>query len=303
MPLARTRRLLAELAPIALGVAIATVGLKAFLLPNGFLDGGVTGIAILLEVLTGWPVTLTLPLLSVPFLGLAYATVARRIFYKSIASILALVIALALVEVPTLTDDRLLIAIFGGLCLGGGIGLTVRNGAVLDGSEILGVFANDRFGIAIGKVVLAFNVVLFGVTAVLVSVEVALYSILAYLVAAEVTDVIMRGFEDFIGVTIVSRRHEELQRAILHDLGAGMTLLSGRGGYGHRGAAPPEQIIIQTVVNRIDIRKLYRLIDEHDAEAFVIEFDVHSVRGGVLRRYLTRRSGGRAASAPRRPAP
>ena len=285
------RELLGEIAGIAVGVALALVGLQAFLLPNGFLDGGVTGIAILLEILTGWPVALTLPLLSVPFLALAYATVARRIFYKSIASILALVVALTLFDIPTLTDDRLLIAIFGGLCLGGGIGSAVRSGAVLDGAEILGVFLNDRFGVAIGKVMLAFNVVLFAVTAVLVSVEVALYSILAYLVAAEVTDVIIRGFEDFIGVTIVSRRHEELQQAILHDLGAGMTLLSGRGGYGHRGAAPPEQIIIQTVVNRIDVRKLYRLIDEHDEEAFVIEFDVHSVRGGVLRRYLTR--GGR----------
>ena len=288
----RSSDLLGEFAGVALGIALATLGLKAFLLPNGFLDGGVTGIAILLEILTDWPVALTLPLLSAPFLALAYATVARRIFYKSIGSILALVAALSLVEVPPLTDDKLLIAIFGGLCLGGGIGLAVRNGAVLDGSEILGIFLNDRFGIAIGKVVLAFNVVLFGVTALLVSVEVALYSILTYLVAAEVTDVIIRGFEDFIGVTIVSRKSEELQYAILHELGAGLTLLAGRGGYGHRGAAPAEQVIIQTVVSRIDIRRLYRLIDEHDEEAFVIEFDVHSVRGGVLRRYLTRGAGG-----------
>lgn len=287
----KVRALVGELASIALGVAVATLGLKGFLLPNGFLDGGVTGIAILLEIVLGWPVTLTLPLLSIPFLGLAYATVSRRVVYKSVGSIAALVVALALVEVPTLTEDRLLIAIFGGICLGAGIGLTVRNGAVLDGSEVLGIFANDRFGVAIGKVVLTFNVILFAVTAALISVEVALYSILAYLVAAEVTDVIIRGFEDFIGVTIVSRRSGDLQQAILHELGAGLTLLAGRGGYGHRGAAPPEQTIIQTVVSRIDIRRLYRILDEHDPEAFVIEFDVHAVRGGVLRRYLTRQPG------------
>ena len=280
---------LSEYASIALGIALATFGLKAFLLPNGFLDGGVTGIAILVKLLTGWPVSLTLPLLSVPFLALGYTFVSRRIFYKSVVSILLLVAALELVPVPLITDDKLLIAIFGGLCLGTGIGVTVRNGAVLDGSEILGVYVNDRFGISIGKVVLGFNVVLFLITAVLVSVEVALYSILTYLVAAEVTDVVIRGFEDFIGVTIVSRHSEAVQQAILTELGAGLTLLAGRGGYGTRGAAPTDQVVIQTVVNRMDIRRLYRLIDQHDAEAFVIEFDVHNVRGGVLRRYLSRK--------------
>ena len=292
-----TRGLAAELLNIGLGVAVATVGLKAFLLPNGFLDGGVTGVGILLELLFGWPLAATLPVLSVPFLVLAYYTLSRRIVYKSVFSILALAAALSFAEFGVVTDDRLLIAMFGGLCLGLGIGLAVRNGAVLDGSEVLGIFVNDRFGVSIGKVILAFNVVLFGVTALLISVEVALYSILTYLVTAEVTDVIVRGLEDFIGVTIVSRHSKELQRAILTDLGAGLTLYAGRGGYGALGHAD-ERTIIHTVVNRIDIRRLYRIIDDVDPDAFAIEFEVNHVRGGVLRRYLSRRPGPKAEDVP-----
>ena len=279
--------LLSEGLAIAAAVALATLALKGFLLPNGFLDGGVTGLAILVRLLTDWPVSGTLPVLSLPFLALAYRTVSRRIVVKSVVTIGTLALVLELTGAHAVTEDRLLAAVFGGLCLGLGIGIAVRSGAVLDGTELLGIFVNDRFGVGIGKVVLAFNVVLFSATAALLSVESAMYSVLTFLVAAEVTDVVVRGLEDFIGVTIVSRRSEQVQAAILGDLGAGLTLFEGRGGYGHHGAAGP-QPIIQTVISRIDIRRLYALIDEHDPEAFVIEFDVHQVRGGVLRRYLTR---------------
>ena len=287
---AARRHLFVDFCLITLAVALATVGLKGFLLPNGFLDGGVTGCAILLELLFDWPVALVLPLLSAPFLGLAYYTVSRRIFFKSIGSIAALALSLSVVEFPVITEDRLLIAIFGGLCLGLGIGLAVRSGAVLDGAEILGIYLNDRFGISIGKVVLVFNVVLFGVTALVLTAEAAMYSVLTFLVAAEVTDVIIRGFENFIGVTIVSKRPEAIQRALIHELGVGLTLFEGRGGFGKEGdGVSPTRPIIQTVVNRIDTRRLYNIIDVEDPTAFVLEFDVHSVRGGILRHYLTRR--------------
>ena len=282
--------LLTDIFAIALAVAFATLGLEGFLLPNGFLDGGVTGCAILLELLFGWPVALVLPLLSVPFLALAYFTVSRRIFFKSIGSIAALALSLSLVTFPVVTEDKLLIAIFGGLCLGMGIGLAVRSGAVLDGAEVLGIYLNDRFGVSIGKVVLVFNVALFGVTAAVLTTEAAMYSVLTFLVAAEVTDVIMRGLENFIGVTIVSRHAEAVQHALIHELGVGLTIYEGRGGFESAGEdRGPSRPIIQTVVNRIDLRRLYALLDEQDPRAFVLEFDVHTVRGGILRHYLSRK--------------
>ena len=283
----KTLVLLIDLAWITLAVLVASTGLKAFLLPNGFLDGGVTGMALLLQVVLGVPLSVGLLVLSVPFLAMAYFTVSRRVMWKSVFGIGSLAVALELLTFPVLTEDKLLIAIFGGLCLGIGIGTAIRSGAVLDGSEILGIFVNNRFGVSIGKVVLALNVVLFAVAAVLLSVEVALYSVLTYLVTAEVTDAVMRGFEDFIGVTVVSGEHEAIRKALIGELGVGVTLYAGQGGYGAEGQQP----IVYTIVNRIDIRRVYRLVDELDERAFVIETEVHHVRGGVLRRYLKRSRG------------
>ncbi len=273
---------------ITLGIFFASIGLKAFLLPNGFLDGGVTGIAILLNRQFGINVSMLLLVLSVPFLVLAYSSIARRVAWKSVISILGLAVAIQFETFPVVTNDELLIAIFGGLFLGLGIGLAIRNGAVLDGSEILGVFLNDRYGIPIGQVNLAFNIILFGITALVLSLEIALYSVLTYVITAKVTDYIIEGFEDFIGMQIVSRKHELVRLAILEKIGVGMTIYQGEGGYGHRGEQRDIKII-HTVINRIDLRKIYRVVEEVDPDAFLVEYEIHNIKGGVLRRYLKRK--------------
>lgn len=301
LPNRRTVNVLAEYFQIALGILLASIGLKAFLLPNGFLDGGVTGIAILLNTAFGWNISLLLVLLSIPFLYLAYRAVARRIAVKSIVSILGLAIVIHFGKFGTVTDDKLLISIFGGLFVGMGIGITVRNGAVLDGSEILGVFLNDRFGLSIGQIILAFNIILFSLTALVLSVEVALYSILTYIVTAKVTDFIIEGFEDFIGVQIVSRQYEYVRLAILEELGVGLTVYKGEGGYGYTGEQRDIKII-HTVINRIDLRKIHRIVAQIDPNAFIVEYHINNIKGGVLRRYL-RHGGHRAKSNPSRDFP
>jgi uncharacterized membrane-anchored protein YitT (DUF2179 family) len=276
-----------EYLQIFLGIVLASIGLKAFLLPNGFLDGGVTGIAILLQNQFDVNISILLVLCSIPFFVLGYFTVSKRILIKSVISIITLAIFIQLENFSEVTDDKLLIAIFGGLFMGVGIGIAIRNGSVLDGSEILGVFMNDRFGISIGKVILFFNVILFGITATLISLEVALYSILTYIVTAKVTDLVIEGFEDFIGVMIVSKKYPEVKRAIMSQLGAGLTVYQGEKGYGSKGETFNLQII-HTIINRIDIKKLYRITDKIDPDAFIVEFDVNNIKGGVLRRYLDR---------------
>ena len=233
-PVTDTTAFLVDLLWISLAVALASVGLKAFLLPNGFLDGGVTGIALLLENSLDVPLSIGLIGMSVPFLVLAYFTVSRRVTWKSVFGILSLAAVLEFETFPTLTEDKLLIAIFGGIFLGAGIGTAIRSGAVLDGSEILGIFVNHRFGVSIGKVILVFNVVLFTVAAVILTVEIALYSVLTYLVTAKVTDTIIKGFEDFIGVTIVSARNEAIKEVLLRELGAGLASTAGRAATGRR---------------------------------------------------------------------
>ena len=279
---------LSEYFQIAIGILFASIGLKAFLLPNGFLDGGVTGIALLINSKFDINLSWLLVLLSIPFLVLAFYTVSKRIVLKSIISILGFAISIALETFGTLTEDKLLISIFGGLFLGLGIGITIRNGAVLDGSEILGIFLNDRFGISIGQIILMFNIILFSITAMVLSIEIALYSILTFVVTAKVTDFMIKGFEDFIGVMIVSKECVEIQKSIIQNLGAGMTVYQGQKGVGSNGSIH-NVLIIHTIINRIDIRKMNRIIDAIDQDAFVVEYDVNNIKGGVLRHYLTQK--------------
>ncbi|WP_339686655.1 YitT family protein [uncultured Nonlabens sp.] len=284
-----------EYGQIAIGILLASVGLKAFLLPNNFLDGGVTGIAILLSQQTGWNISILLILISIPFILVGAFTVSKRIVIKSMIAIALLALSINLETFSTITEDKLLIAIFGGVFLGAGIGISIRNGAVLDGSELLGLFIFNKYGISIGKTILIFNVVLFAITAYVVSMEVAMYSILAYIVTAKVIDLFIQGLENFIGLTIVSHKSEVIEEGIAQQLGVGMTIYKGASGYGSSGKS--EKIrIIQTVVNRIDINKTLKLVEELDPKAFIIEFDVHKVRGGVLKRYLTK---GSTASLPK----
>ena len=273
---------------IFIGVVLTSLGLKAFLLPNGFLDGGVTGIALLVRTQVDIRMSYLLVLFSVPFLILGYFTVSKQIVIKSIVSILGVAIFIHLENFQTITTDKLLISIFGGLLVGSGIGIAIRNGAVLDGSEILGIYLNDKFGISIGKIVLCFNIVLFGITAFVVSVEVALYSILTYIIAAKVTDTVIEGFEDFIGVTIVSKKHQIIKKAILEELGVGLTIYKGSSGFGNKGKIEDFDII-HSIVNRIDIRKMYRIVQAIDTDAFIVEFDVNNVKGGVLRHYIDKK--------------
>jgi uncharacterized membrane-anchored protein YitT (DUF2179 family) len=281
------KQLFIEIFQISIGILLASIGLKAFLLPNGFLDGGVTGIAILLSELFDLNISMLLLIANIPFLILGWFTLAKRTIIKSVLSIIGLIIFVQYENFSLITDDKLLIAVFGGLFLGAGIGLTIKNGAVLDGSEILGIFINSSLGISIGKVVLLFNIVLFGITALLLSVEIAMYSILTFLVTAKVIDLMIEGFEDYVGLMIVSDKNTQIQEQLIEVVGAGLTLYKGSKGYGKRGAVKEESEIIHTVINRIDIRRTYKLIDQIDSNAFIVEFDVNNIKGGVLRKYFT----------------
>jgi len=281
------KQLLSEIFQIALGILLASIGLKMFLLPNGFLDGGATGIAILLSELFDFDISYFLLIVSIPFLVLAWFSLSKRIFTKSVISIVSLAVIIHFENFAAITDDKLLIAIFGGLFLGAGIGLTIRNGAVLDGSEILGIFINDRLGISIGKVILLFNAILFGATALLLSIEIAMYSILTFIVTAKVIDLMIEGFEDYVGLMIVSEKINTIDKELIRIVGTGTTLYKGSGGFGKRGAQS-SQDIIHTVINRIDIRRTYNLIDTIDKDAFIIEFDVNNIKGGKYTKFLSK---------------
>jgi uncharacterized membrane-anchored protein YitT (DUF2179 family) len=283
----KLKQVLLESIQICIGILLASIGLKAFLLPNGFLDGGVTGIAILISQLVDVNISIILIIVSIPFLLIGWTTLTKRMVLKSFLSITALAIFIHFENFTSVTDDKLLIAIFGGLFLGAGIGVTIKNGAVLDGSEILGIFINNRLGISIGKVILLFNVILFSITAFLISIEVAMYSILTFLITAKVIDLMIEGFEDYVGLMIVSQNSNEIETCLNKEIGLGITIYKGSKGYGQRGKKMHEEII-HTVINRIDINRTYNLIERLDDKAFIIEFDVNNVKGGILKKYLSK---------------
>lgn len=272
---------------IAIGVLLAAIGLKAFLLPNGFLDGGVTGISLLVNRLSGWSISVLLIVINAPFIVLAYKQLSRLFTLKTIAAIVGLATALALIKVPVLTQDKLLIAIFGGFFLGAGIGMSIRGGAVLDGTEVLALFINRKTVLSVGEVIMYFNVLIFGVAAVLINVETALYAMLTYLSASKTVDFVISGFEEYIALTVISDKSELIRKTLTLKLRKGVTVFKGKSGYGKRGEINSDIEIVYTVVTRLEVHKIIDEIEKTDEKAFIVQHNINDTRGGMIKRRAT----------------
>ncbi len=265
---------------IVLGILSAGMGLKAFLLPSNFIDGGVTGVCMLLAKVTGLSLAVWLPLVNLPFVAIGYRQIGRAFALRSTLAIAGLALVVAAVPYPHVTPDRLLTAVFGGFFLGAGIGLAVRGSAVLDGTEIAALLASRRSSVLkVGDVILGFNVVLFLVAMSLLGVEPALYSILTYVAAARTLDFIIHGLEEFTAMTIVSNESAAIREAIMRSLGRGVTVLRGAGGM--TGA---EQDVLYCVVTRLEIGKVKAIVRALDRTAFVVSHALADVEGGVVKR-------------------
>jgi len=269
---------------IALGILSATLGLKGFLLPNQFIDGGVTGISLLITRLTGWPLSLLIILINLPFIFLGFNQVSRVFALKTSVAIGGLAICLLLIEFPILTKDHLLIAVFGGFFLGGGIGLSIRGGCVIDGTEVLALYLSRKASLTIGDVILIINIVIFSFAAVLLGLEVALYSILTYLAASKTVDFIIHGIEEYTGVTVISEHSEEIRKAITEKLGRGVTIYRGKRGFGNRVDRNLDIDIVFTVVTRLELPKLKNEIERIDPFAFLIQNSIDDTKGGMIKK-------------------
>lgn len=272
---------------ILIGVLLAAVGLKAFLLPNGFLDGGVTGISLLVSRLTGWSISALIVLINLPFILLAYKQLSNIFTIKTIASIIGLAICLAFIEVPAVTHDKLLIAIFGGFFLGAGIGMSIRGGAVLDGTEVLALYINRKTVLTVGEVIMYFNVLIFGVAAMLIDVETAMYAMLTYLAASKTIDFVIQGFEEYIALTIISDKSDLIRKTLTLKLRKGVTVFKGKSGFGKRGQVDNEIDIVYTVVTRLEVHKIIDEIEKIDEKAFIVQHNINDTRGGMIKRRAT----------------
>jgi uncharacterized membrane-anchored protein YitT (DUF2179 family) len=264
---------------IAIGILSAGMGLKGFLMSSNFIDGGVTGISMLASKTTGVSLSALLPLINLPFVAVGYRHMGRAFAVRSALGIAGLAAAVALIPYPDVTPDLVLTAVFGGFFLGAGIGLAIRGGAVLDGTEIAALLISKRADLwRVGDVILAFNAVLFLAAMSLLGVNAALYSILTYVSAARTLDFVLHGFDEYTAITVVSDASAAIRSAITRDLGRGVTVFRGSG-----GVTDAEQNILYCVVTRLEISKVKAIVRELDAHAFVVFHPLAGVEGGLVK--------------------
>lgn len=268
---------------IVIGVFSAGFGLKGFLLPNNFIDGGVTGISLLIQNVTQIDLGILLLLVNLPFLVLGSKTFSLKFALKSAVAITFLALVVHYVNYPTITEDKLLIAVFGGFFLGLGIGMAMRGGSVIDGTEVLAVFLSRKFSMTIGDILLVINIVIFSFGAYILSVEIALYAILTYLSAAKTVDYVVDGVEEYVGVTIISDYHEDIRRMITIKLQRACTIYLGKSGV-NADNSKGDKNIIYLVVTRLELSKLNTEIDKIDRNAFLIMGVVKDLKGGMIKK-------------------
>ena len=266
---------------VMLGIFSAGFGLKGFLLSSHFIDGGVTGVSMLLANVLGWPLSILILLINLPFIALGYRQIGRAFAIKSTLAIAGLSACLAFVKYPDVTPDKLLTAVFGGFFIGAGIGLAIRGGAVLDGTEIAALLiSKSSHLLKVGDVILLLNIFIFSAAAFTLSIESALYSMLTYFAASKTIDFLIHGVEEYTAIIIISDRSEEIRQRIIRDLGRGVTVYQGRG-----GLRDTEQDILLCVVTRLEIGRVKNVANEIDREAFMVVHALADAQGGVVKRH------------------
>lgn len=273
-------RELKNAALIIIGVLSAGMGLHGFLFSSRFIDGGATGISMLLAKVLGLPLSALILVINLPFIALGYRQVGWDFAARSSAAIIGLSVCLATVHYPDVTSDKLLTAVFGGFFIGAGMGLAMRGGAVLDGTDIAALLISKRSHLfRVGDVILGLNILIFLTAAFFLGVDSALYSILTYVSASKTLEFLLHGIEEYTAITIVSERSTAIRQAITGVLGRGVTVYKGRGGM--TGA---DQDILFCVVTRLEIGKVMDIIAEHDRGAFTTVFPLADAKGGVLKK-------------------
>ena len=269
---------------MALGVISATIGLKAFLLSNNFLDGGAMGVSLLINILTDIDLSVLIIIINLPFIIIGYRQISWQFAIRSTISIILLSVLVHFVELPSITSDKLLIAIFGGVFLGAGIGFSIRGGSVIDGTEVMAIYVSRRGGITVGNFIALFNVALFIIAAFLINVETAMYSMLTYVAASKSVDFIINGIEEYIGITIVSPQNAEIRHMITDQLHRGVTVYRAAGGY--QSAHEENRKVLFCVVTRLEVTKMLTEIDKIDPTAFVVQHSIREIKGGVLKKHV-----------------
>ncbi len=265
---------------ILIGSILMAIGLEIFLIPNNIIDGGIIGISIIISHLTKLPLGLFIFILNLPFLVLGYKQIGKTFAFSTLLAFTSLSIWVSFLHpVPVLTSDPLLASVFGGIVLGIGVGLTIRYGGSVDGTEIVAIILDKKTGFSVGEIVMFFNIFILGSAGLVFGWDKAMYSLMAYFIAFKVIDITIEGLDESKAVMIISEHPDEIAETLMARLGRGVTYLEGKGGYTRENKS-----VLYSVITRLEIAKMKAIIQEIDPDAFVTISDVHEVLGGRFKK-------------------
>lgn len=269
---------------IILGVLCAVVALKGFMMPNHFLDGGITGLSILAYEFTHVNIGIFLILFNLPFVYLGYKKIGATFAVRAMGSIVLLAILMATINIPVITSDKILIAVFGGFMIGLGIGLVIRGGSMIDGLEIIAEFTNEKSGFSTGEIILLINTCIFLTAAIGLGIEAAMYSILTYFTATRTADYVVDGLEQYTALTIVSKEYEVVKSIIVNDFEKAISVYKGERGYlpGHFNENYDCDIVM-TIATRLEIHRIKQAVLKQDPNAFIYVHSIKEVKGGIVK--------------------
>ncbi|MBQ2610933.1 YitT family protein [bacterium] len=267
---------------LTIGPIIAAFALDIFLVPNNIIDGGIVGISIITEYLTKGNLGLIIFLLNLPFFFLAFNKIGKHFVFRTFYAILMLSLGVNFFHINhfSLTNDLLLVTVFGGIILGAGVGLVLKNNGAMDGTEILSLVLSKKIGVTVGECIMFFNVFIYTAAGFIFGFEKALYSVLTYFIAYKVIDIVVEGFNTSKSVRIISNKYEEIGRTLISELEIGVTYIKAKGGY-----SGDDKTIIYCVMSRLELAKLKEITAEIDPSAFISIVDVHESFGGSFKKY------------------
>lgn len=273
-----------NLAQIFVGVGMAVFAMKGFMIPNQFMDGGVTGISILLHEISHINISIFILAFNLPFIYLGYKKIGKTFAVQTTLAVLLLALGLIFIDIKPVTTDKLLIAIFGGILIGTGVALVIRSGGVIDGAEVIAVFTKRRTGFSNSEIIMLFNTFIFAGAAFHFGLETAMYSLITYFAATRATDYVVDGIEQYTAINIISSQHDKIKDFMVNELGKGITVYKGERGYlpGSFDIKTDCEIIV-AIVNRLEINQIQESVILIDPKAFVYVQSINDASGGILK--------------------
>jgi uncharacterized membrane-anchored protein YitT (DUF2179 family) len=273
-----------NLLQIFIGCAMAVFAMKGFMIPNQFMDGGVTGISILLHEISHINISIFIFVFNLPFIYLGYKRIGKTFAAQTALAVILLTMGLLFIDLQPVTTDRLLMAIFGGILIGTGVGLVIRSGGVIDGAEVIAVFTRRRIGFSNSEIIMIFNTFIFAGAAFHFGIETAMYSLITYYAATRATDYVVDGIEQYTAINIISSQQDKIKDLLVNEMGKGITVYKGERGYlpGSFDIKTDCEIIV-TIVTRLEISQIEEAVAGIDPKAFVYSQSINEATGGILK--------------------